>query len=359
MFSELEINQKNLVIMRIVVFVFFFQLICSIRGLTQCPVPFFTFTTQAEINAFPSDFPNCTTIPGLRITGANITNLDSLIQLTASIGSWGIQISNTNLMNLDGLSNITTVSGEAFYLGFNPLLTDISGIDNISNVDVDNFEIVGNGMLGICAFTPVCDAVINQNAVLTFSGNLSTCNGVANLNSQCINGTLPVHWEKPLAVGQNENSGIELNWTTSMHINHENFEIQSSKDAKNFFVIAIDREEYGTETISHTYVDHSDFYGTIYYRIRQNDQNGRSTYSNLASITKSKSKIHIYPNPVQNFIYINSSDFSFLKIKNQYGEIIEQLESNGESDRIDLSFISAGMYFVYINDELIQKLIKI
>jgi len=69
-------------------------IVCASNG--QCPAPYHTFTTQAEIDAFPTDYPNCIAIPGLRITGGNINNLDSLIQLTASIGSWGMQISGTN-----------------------------------------------------------------------------------------------------------------------------------------------------------------------------------------------------------------------------------------------------------------------
>ena len=69
------------------------------------------FTTQAQVDAFPTDYPGCTIIDGnVGITGNNITNIDSLIQITKINGS--LQILNADgLNNLDGFENLTHILG--------------------------------------------------------------------------------------------------------------------------------------------------------------------------------------------------------------------------------------------------------
>ena len=66
------------------------------------------FTTQAQVDGFPSNHPGCTIIDGnLGITGNDITNLDSLSQLNHIDGS--VQISAGSLSSIEGLSNVIKI----------------------------------------------------------------------------------------------------------------------------------------------------------------------------------------------------------------------------------------------------------
>jgi len=70
-----------------------------------------TFTTQAEIDNFQTNNPNCTEIEGnVMIDGPNITNLNGLNVLT-SIGGYLAIWSTNNMISLAGLDNVTSIAG--------------------------------------------------------------------------------------------------------------------------------------------------------------------------------------------------------------------------------------------------------
>src|SRR5690606_12196009 len=77
-----------------------------------CPPGDVILTSQTEVDAFATNYPNCTEISSdLNISGSTITNLDGLSNLTSVGGNLYIS-SNSSLTNLDGLSNLTSVGGE-------------------------------------------------------------------------------------------------------------------------------------------------------------------------------------------------------------------------------------------------------
>jgi len=98
---------------------------------SQCPTSIF-FSTQAEIDNFPIEYPYCEEILGeVQITGDNITNLNGLSSLT-SIGG-GLTIWYTgNLVDLSGLENLAEV--DALVLSENDALTSISSLSNLSQI---------------------------------------------------------------------------------------------------------------------------------------------------------------------------------------------------------------------------------
>ena len=80
--------------------------------LAQCPTGNVSFNSQAEVDAFGTNFPNCTTINGsIFMENTNdITDLSPLGNITSVSGS--IKIDNLNMLNdLSGLGNITSVEG--------------------------------------------------------------------------------------------------------------------------------------------------------------------------------------------------------------------------------------------------------
>ncbi|MDX1477166.1 MAG: hypothetical protein R3301_05640, partial [Saprospiraceae bacterium] len=70
------------------------------QAVGQCLPSGITFTSQAAIDAFPVTYPGCTMITGdVRITGNDITNVDSLRQVEAFLG----------LLEIDQCSNLLSV----------------------------------------------------------------------------------------------------------------------------------------------------------------------------------------------------------------------------------------------------------
>ncbi len=112
----------------------------------QCPTTDISFTTQAEIDQFTIDYPNCTElvvnigITGDSSTGNDITNLQGLENLTSISGHLNI-LYNSNLVNLQGLENITSIGGD-LVLFSNPSLVNLEGLNNLTSIGALNLLLV-------------------------------------------------------------------------------------------------------------------------------------------------------------------------------------------------------------------------
>jgi len=157
----------------VIALIFIIQSIVLSQG---CLPEGITFTTQAEIDSFQANYPNCTEIEGdVIISGTDITNLSGLDVLTsfgADVSIWN----NDLLENLSGLENITSLGGNLeigdHFHGGNPSMTSLSGLDNLASVEghfyiklnyeLENLEALNNlnsigGHLSIVR----CDVLIN------------------------------------------------------------------------------------------------------------------------------------------------------------------------------------------------------
>ena len=172
-----------------------------------CP-DYFSPTTQQQIDDFPSNYPNCTAVGHLDLHfPGNITNLDSLIQLTSvtdyveigffepnniadisglqnitSIGSY-LQITGTQLTDLSGFQNLTSV-GDYVTIAVNPNLTTLSGLENLDAATLENMSIGSNDNLSICNLTNICTHLTDGGTV-DFSSNALGCDTQAQVETTC------------------------------------------------------------------------------------------------------------------------------------------------------------------------------
>ncbi len=88
------------------------------------------FSSQAEIDSFPINYPNCTEIEGnVTIYGDDITNLNGINNLDFIGGD--LILDRTSLVNLIGLGNIDSIMGD-LHLEFNGNLKNLSGLWNLT-----------------------------------------------------------------------------------------------------------------------------------------------------------------------------------------------------------------------------------
>ncbi|WCO03575.1 T9SS type A sorting domain-containing protein [Psychroserpens ponticola] len=106
--------------------------IMPVLGFSQCPGTI-TLTSQAEVDAFPTNYPSCTDIDGtLTISGNDITDL-------------------TPLLGIETVYHL--------YIQDNPLLVDLTGLNNFTGEGVDEFIISNN------------DNLININGLSSYVSN--------------------------------------------------------------------------------------------------------------------------------------------------------------------------------------------
>lgn len=111
---------------------------------------------------------------------------------------------------------------------------------------------------------------------------------------------LPVDWLY-FHANLTEKETVQLEWATAMEQNAEEFIIERSADGRNFMEIAR-QSAAGNSTTQRTYSneDTQPLSGVSYYRIRQVDFNGATTFSNVETITlrDASTQISVYPNPI-------------------------------------------------------------
>jgi len=150
------------------------------------------FSTQAQIDSFQINHPNCTEIEGdVSIEGLNITNLNGL-NVLISIGEWltigGYGTGNPALTSITGLENLTSV-GEGLEIRNNNVLTSLTGLENLTFIGWD-FVIIGNH--GLTSLTGL-DNVTSIGGVIDIWGNstLASITGLINVTS--IGGGIAIH----------------------------------------------------------------------------------------------------------------------------------------------------------------------
>lgn len=177
-------------------------------GIFTCLPNGITFSSQAEVDAFPANYPKCNEIEGaVSITGSDIDNLDSLYQIERINGSLFIY-SNPILSNVDGLSNLkstlyldiesnsllaslhgfsglTSVGGLVIFNS--PVLTSLEGLDNIDFNTLSDIYIESNPLLSACDVLSICNFINDPVKVnyAYFNFNTTGCNTAAQIKTAC------------------------------------------------------------------------------------------------------------------------------------------------------------------------------
>ncbi len=142
-----------------------------------------------------------------------------------------------------------------------------------------------------------------------------------------------------------------LEWQTAGGINADYFEIERSNDSRNFEAIDIVNGAAGSApTHSYYFIDQHPLNGMNYYRLRQADDNGTFTYSQIIAVTSQAPgnfSINIYPNPGNGQITVTSSAIiDEITISNAAGQIIYRKRSNEKN--LFLQLRETGVFFIQI-----------
>ncbi|MCJ8292500.1 MAG: DUF2341 domain-containing protein [Crocinitomicaceae bacterium] len=152
-----------------------------------------------------------------------------------------------------------------------------------------------------------------------------------------------------------ENQRVVLTWNTFSELNNDYFDVQRGQDGLDWEVIdVVSGAGNSIQEIQYNSIDYSPGRGTNYYRIRQVDFNGQYTYSPIRIVSPiTTSRISVYPNPTNDFVFIENSKSelnSSLGIYNELGQSMLQrvdiLQLSPNKLQLDLSKLSNGIYLI-------------
>ncbi|MCE2743595.1 MAG: T9SS type A sorting domain-containing protein, partial [Fluviicola sp.] len=151
------------------------------------------------------------------------------------------------------------------------------------------------------------------------------------------------------------NTYVDLIWSTASEINNDYFTIERSQDGLNlqeFDIVA--GAGNSTHKINYSLIDRDPFDGISYYRLKQTDYDGKYTYSDIISVNKTNlnSTFTIYPNPNHGNEFAISGNVNWenskISIYNQSGMLIENVNINDDQLIHPSSNLNSGIYFIKI-----------
>lgn len=157
-----------------------------------------------------------------------------------------------------------------------------------------------------------------------------------------------------------KNNIVELKWLTANEKNNDLFTIERSKDGIDFIPINY-KKGAGTSnsTIEYLDTDENPYSGISYYRLKQTDFNGNSTYSKIETIYRNENndvQIRIFPNPADEILNISFHTSS----SHQYNYVVYDLSGrnvlngtinnvNGNNIyKLNLNELISGYYIIQL-----------
>ena len=150
-----------------------------------------------------------------------------------------------------------------------------------------------------------------------------------------------------------ENQQIRVEWETVSEKDNATFEVQRATDGKDFKTIGTVKGKLNTtEKQTYSFLDETPSVGHNYYRLRQTDTNGNTTFSKVQYVWLSSEKgfLKLYPNPAHATLTVECEKASDLSIINALGQVVKTLKNTDtpylQSYNIPISDLQNGVYFL-------------
>ncbi len=169
--------------------------------------------------------------------------------------------------------------------------------------------------------------------------------------------------------GTNEGNQYSLlEWTTDIEVNNQYFDIERSLDGSHY--TAIGRVAGAGNSVTpkeYQWRDSLPVKGVNYYRLKQVDLDGKSSYSNIVSVNIGAgplTQVSVYPNPARDLVNIvvpQGVGIQEVGIYNSIGTEMKKYSglSNGNNLQISVGSLSNGLYTLKIITNKGTEIIKL
>lgn len=185
-----------------------------------------------------------------------------------------------------------------------------------------------------------------------------TC-GTNQVNFTVSSSPLPIIWSSS-TTATIKNKQSHISWSVASQVNNSHYFIEYSVDGRSYSEIGkVEGHGNTSETKHYTYIHESPSIGINFYRIKQVDYDGKSSYSDVVSVMYKTdgSDVRIYPNPASDEVKITASKPTELVVSDILGKVIYEQTVNGENNVVDVSNFPNGILIFKLGNQ-IQKIIK-
>lgn len=142
---------------------------------------------------------------------------------------------------------------------------------------------------------------------------------------------------------------VDLSWKTAVEIDNDYFIVERSQDGINFESIAQLPGAGNIELIQHyEHLDLTPYVGINYYRLKQVDYDGTTSYSEVRAVEVYSERLRLFPNPTINDLSIALDDLQKgevdLNIYDLKGKLLYSDQLEVEEGVITLQLSTANIY---------------
>jgi len=149
-------------------------------------------------------------------------------------------------------------------------------------------------------------------------------------------------------------AGTQLRWTTASELNSHYFDVQRSADGHAFTTIA-SKPAHGTTAhpSSYAFLDPETLASLRYYRLKQVDEDGTTTYSVTVAVAAGTAPgFSLSPSPAFESITLVSEEPITYAIRNTTGQTVRQGSTLAGATTLAVASLPAGVYFVELHTAL-------
>lgn len=169
--------------------------------------------------------------------------------------------------------------------------------------------------------------------------------------------SLPVEWLGFEA--EPSEQGVELFWMTAIESNNDFFTVERSAESSGFTpVLVVDGAGNSDMPVEYRITDPTPPSGRLYYRIRQTDFDGKTSFSNQVEVTfeVEAASVRVYPNPAKDLINVdllsNSQETVLIRILNLQGQEMQAERVEAQAGKTNwqgqIGSMPAGMYLLQV-----------
>lgn len=170
---------------------------------------------------------------------------------------------------------------------------------------------------------------------------------------------LPITWSSnPTATIKNNQ--CQISWSVASQVNNSHFIIEHSTDGKSYSEIGkVEGHGNTSETIQYTNTHEIPSIGINYYRIKQEDYDGQSSYSDVVSVVYEPDggDVSIYPNPASSDVTIEVFEPTEVVISDVLSKVLHKQTVNKENNVVEVSNFPNGFLIFKVGNQ-IQRIIK-